>query len=179
MAKNKIHVFWSGAGAKEEAQKFAVQNGYVILEMTKVADYMERILTKQRREITKNKDISREVERDIWFQRELPQWEKLSREYAQNTPHQEVHVFINVSYKEPETMLSSNSVFKEKIWLNDFYYGWHEEDFIKFRSCFPDNEIPKSMKECCYDRHKSVLHRVEHPILKKMGKSLTIHYVKK
>ena len=40
MANDKIHVFWSGNGAKEEAQKFASENGYLVLESTHIAEYL-------------------------------------------------------------------------------------------------------------------------------------------
>lgn len=173
MAKDKIHVFWSGNGAKEEAQKFASDNGYIVLESTHMAEYKEKTLKKQRRDLEKLGMPSRE----IWYQKELPEWEKLSRSYAESSPYKTVHVFIDVAYIEPEDMTSKE--YREKPWLNDFYYGWTEEDFIKFRSCFPGGQIPKSMKECSYDRKRSILHRVEHPILKEQGKELIIHYVNK
>lgn len=172
MADDKIHVFWSGNGAKEEAQKFASDNGYLVLESTHIAEYKEKVLKKQRRNLEKLGKTSRE----IWYQKELPEWEKLSRSFAESSPHKTVHVFIDVTYIEPEDMRQE---YREKPWLNDFYYGWTEEDFIKFRSCFPNDQIPKSMKECSYDRKRSILHRVEHPILKEQGKDLTIHYVNK
>ena len=185
MAKDKIHVFWSGEGAKEEAQKFASDNGHIVLESTHIAEYKDKVLKKQRRDLEKSGRSSR----DIWYQKELPEWEKLSRSYAESSPHKTVHVFIDVSYIEPENMRYTNhpgnnkksvsKEYREKPWLNDFYYGWTEEDFIKFRSCFPNDIIPKSMKECSYDRKRSILHRVEHPILKEQGKSLIIHYVNK
>ena len=185
MAKNKIHVFWSGNGAKEEAQRFASDNGCLVLENTHIAEYISQVLKKQRRDLEKKGRSSR----DIWYQKELPEWEKLSRAYAESSPHSTVQVFIDVSYTEPEDMRSTSPIgkngdsisreYREKPWLNDFYYGWTEEDFIKFRSCFPNGQIPKSMKECSYDRKRSVLHRVEHPILKEQGKELVIHYVNK
>lgn len=185
MANDKIHVFWSGNGAKEEAQKFASENGYLVPESTHIAEYKEKTLKKQRRNLEKLGKSSRE----IWYQNELPEWEKLSRSYAESSPHKTVHVFIDVAYIEPEDMRFTNhsdsneksvsKEYREKPWLNDFYYGWTEEDFIKFRSCFPNGQIPKSMKECSYDRKRSILHRVEHPILKEQGKNLIIHYVNK
>ena len=175
MADDKIHVFWSGNGAKEEAQKFASDNGYLVLESTHIAEYKEKMLKKQRRNLEKLGKTSRE----IWYQKELPEWEKLSRSFAESSPHKTVHVFIDVTYIEPEDMRFTNQEYREKPWLNDFYYGWTEEDFIKFRSCCPNGQIPKSMKECSYDRKRSILHRVEHPILKEQGKDLIIHYVNK
>lgn len=174
MADHNIHVFWSGSQqAQLEARMFASENDCIILEMTHVARYKQDLLAKERRRLEKQGWRSRE----IWFQKELPVWEKLSREFAESSPHKEVHVFIDISYKNPEEMVKQGENFKEKPWLNDFYYGWAPEDFQKFRNCFPDGEIPKLMKECRYDRKKSVLHRVEHPILKKMNKKLIIHYV--
>lgn len=185
MADDKIHVFWSGNGAKEEAQKFASDSGYLVLESTHIAEYKEKMLKGQRRNLEKLGKTPRE----IWYQKELPEWEKLSRFYAESSPHKTVHVFIDVTYIEPEDMRFTNhsdsneesvpQEYREKSWLNDFYYGWTEEDFIKFRSCFPNGQIPKSMKESSYDRKRSILHRVEHPILKEQGKDLIIHYVNK
>lgn len=185
MAKDKIHVFWSGEGAKEEAQKFAFDNGYLVLENTHIAEYKEKMLKEQRCNLEK---LGRSP-REIWYQKELPEWEKLSRSFAESSPYKTVHVFIDIAYIEPENMSFPDQVgdkkesvpkeYREKPWLNDFYYGWKEEDFIKFRSFFPGGQIPKSMKECSYDRRRSILHRVEHPVLKEQGKDLIIHYVNK
>lgn len=172
MASEQLHVFWSGDRAKEEAQNWAQNNNCVVLESTHIADFKDKELSRRRLEsLKKGKSM-----REIWFHDELPEWEKLSYDFALSSPYRTVHVFINVSYKEPEEM--QNSDYKEKPWLKDFYYGWSNEDIAKFRNMFPDNKIPKSMKECCYDRKKSILHRVEHPLLKEMGKELKIHYVK-
>ena len=183
MAKKKIHVFWSGGDpAKVAAQSYCQANNCVMLEMTHKVCYMEKVMKKERREQLKRGKSPNE----IYFQNELPKWEKLSMEYAMSSPHKDVHVFINVSYKEPEDMMErgqkkgegNGKEYHEKPWLNDFYYGWNEEDYQKFRTLFPNDEIPKQFKECNYDRRKSVLHRVEHPILKDMKKNLIIHYVK-
>ena len=173
MAKEKIHVFWSGGdSAKAAAQRYCQDTNSVMLEMTHAAEYKEKILRKKRRELLKKGKSPN----DIWFQEELPEWEKLSLDYALSSPHKDVHVFINASYKEPEDMMGKE--YREKPWLNDFYYGWNEEDYEKFRNIFPNGEVPKNLKECSYDRRKSVLHRVEHPMLKEMKKNLIIHYVK-
>ena len=172
MANKKVHVFWSGDKAKTAAQSYCQNNNYVMLEMTHVAMYKEKVLRKEHERLEKQ-GWSRQA---IWYQNELPQWEKLSRDFALFSPHDEVHVFVDVSYKEPEEMRGKE--YRKKPWLNDFYHGWTEEDFYKFRQMFPNEEIPKYLKERGYDYRKSVLHRVEHPILKRMHKNLIIHYVK-
>ena len=175
MANKKIHVFWSGGEpAKEAAQKYCNDNDCVMLGMTHIAVYKDTVLKKERKRLLKQGWSPR----SIWFQNELPEWEKMSLEFAKSSPYENVHVFIDVTYREPEDMKKEGSEYREKPWLNDFYYGWSDEDYQKFRNLFPNGQIPKRLKECNYDRKKSVLHRIEHPILKQMNKHLIIHYVK-
>lgn len=177
MGKGKdLHVFWSGGDdAKYSAIQYAKENGYLTLEMTRKAVYQEQILKKQHGQLKK----MGWTDSQIWFEKELPVWEKLSVEFAKSCAHKEVHIFIDASYKDPMQEKKDGNSFRQKTWLNAFYYGWSDEDFQKFRQCFPEGEIPKAFTECNYDRKNSVLHKVEHPELKSLNKELIIHYVNK
>lgn len=173
MGKNKkLHVFWSGGdNAKYAAMQYAIENDYVTLEMTRKAVYMEQVLKKQHKQL---KDLGW-TESQIWFEKELPVWEKLSLDFAKSCDNPEIHIFIDVSYKIPKEV----DAFKQKSWLNKYYHGWSDSDFQKFRQCFPDGEIPKAFTECNYDRKHSLIHRIEHPEFKSPNKVLIIHYVNK
>lgn len=177
MGKNKnLYVFWSGGDdAKYAAMQYARENGYLALEMTRKAVYQDRVLKKQHELLKK----AGWTDSQIWFEKELPVWEKLSLDFAKSCTHQEVHVFIDVSYKDPMLEKKEGNSFKQKLWLNTYYYGWSDEDFQKFSQYFPEKEIPKAFTECNYDRKNSVLHKVEHPELKSLNKNLIIHYVNK
>lgn len=177
MGKNKnLYVFWSGGDdAKYAAMQYARENGYLALEMTRKAVYQDRVLKKQHELLKK----AGWTDSQIWFEKELPVWEKLSLDFAKSCTHQEVHVFIDVSYKDPMLEKKEGNSFKQKLWLNKYYYGWSDEDFQKFSQYFPEKEIPKAFTECNYDRKNSVLHKVEHPELKSLNKNLIIHYVNK
>lgn len=76
MGKNKnLYVFWSGGDdAKYAAMQYARENGYLALEMTRKAVYQDRVLKKQHEQLKK----AGWTDSQIWFEKELPVWEKLS-----------------------------------------------------------------------------------------------------
>lgn len=175
MNKN-LYAFWSGGDeAKYAAMQYARENGYSTLEMTKKAIYMEQVLKKQHRRLNE----TGWTDSEIWLKKELPVWEKLSLDLAKSCTNKEVHIFIDISYKDPMLVKKEGGSFRQKTWLNSFYYGWSNEDFLKFRQCFPNEEIQKAFTESNYDRKYSIIHRLEHPELKATNKILIIHYVNK
>ena len=112
MGKNKnLYVFWSGGDdAKYAAMQYARENGYLALEMTRKAVYQDRVLKKQHEQLKK----AGWTDSQIWFEKELPVWEKLSLDFAKSCTHQEVHVFIDVSYKDPMLEKKEGNSFKQK-----------------------------------------------------------------
>lgn len=177
MEKNKkLYAFWAGGNdARYAAMQYAIENDYSILEMTRKGIYMDQVLKRQHERLGK----AGWTDSQIWFKKELPVWEKLSLDFAISCENQEVHIFIDISYKDPMQEKKEGNSFKQNTWLNAFYYGWSDEDFQKFRQCFPEGEIPKAFTECNYDRRHSIIHRIEHPELKAANKILIIHYVNK
>lgn len=113
MANKKFHVSWSGGEkAKTAAQSFCQANNCVMLEMTHIAKYKEWGLHKEHKRLEKQWWS----QKAIWFIKELPEREILSRDFAVCSSHNNVYIFIDVSYGEQEDMVGRE--YREKPWLN-------------------------------------------------------------